>query len=84
MPNNRFSNAMAIQQGACNLSGITHALMDAIKDCRAENLDVRNDVAIRLIIHQMAYLVNIDEFDHSLFAYDKALTECQERSNANG
>ena len=75
----RFNDALMIQQGACNPSGIARTLVAACKECLDENGDQRNDPAIRLIVHQLAYLCNVAEFDSSLTAYGKATEACESR-----
>ena len=60
----RHSDALAIQQGACNPSGVARALVRAIDEARSENTDtdyVRNDCAVRLIVHQLAFLCPVDD-----------------------
>lgn len=79
----RHSDAVAIQQGACNPSGIALSLIDAIREVRAENGDVRKDAACRLITHQLAFLMGVDEIDNGsdTLLYNRLLTECEEKSN---
>ena len=83
MARNRFANALAIQEGACNPSGITHALLSAIQDLHAIGADtptICNDPAVRLICHQLAWILNTREFDRDGDAYGKALDACREMS----
>ena len=82
MSRNRFSDALFIQEGACNPSGITHALLSAIQELHAENADtptICNDPAVRLIAHQLAWILNLREFDRDLDAYGRALDVCREQ-----
>lgn len=49
MLRNRYHNALLIQEGACNPSGITHALLSAMQELHAENADtptICNDPAV--------------------------------------
>ena len=83
MSRSRFSDALFIQEGACNPSGITHALLSAIQELHAENADtptICNDPAVRLIAHQLAWILRLSEFDRDLDAYGRALDTCREKS----
>ena len=83
MPRNRYHNALLIQEGACNPSGITHALLSAIQELHAEKADtftIRSDPAVRLIAHQLAWILRLSEFDRDLDAYGRALDTCREKS----
>lgn len=55
----RHRDALLIQEGACNPCGIAHSLVEACREVIAERGDQRNDPAVRLIIHQLAYLVGV-------------------------
>jgi aromatic ring hydroxylase len=58
---NRFSDAIAIQS-ACNPSGIASALMRAQRVIYDEGKGtdaVRADPAVRLMVHQLAYLCDV-------------------------
>lgn len=76
---NRFSDALFIQQGACNPSGIALTLHNACKECLAENVSQRDDPAVRLIAHQLAYLLNLSEIDANLTLYSDLLHQCELR-----
>lgn len=83
MPRNRYHNALLIQEGACSPSGITHALLSAIQELHAEKADtptICNDPAVRLIAHQLAWILNLRELDRDLDAYGCALDTCREKS----
>jgi hypothetical protein len=82
---NRHGDALNIQEGACNLSGVARALVRAINQCHGEKLDtqrVRDDAAIRFIVHQMAFLCNVGEIDRRPEVYDRLRTACEERDKA--
>lgn len=53
----RHVNAYDIQQGACNISGITYSLIDALKECKRDGFYPGTDDAVGLIIHQMRSLI---------------------------
>ncbi|RWP44322.1 MAG: hypothetical protein EOR04_05210 [Mesorhizobium sp.] len=76
---NRFTNALLIQQGACNPSGIALTLHEACKECLVEGVDQRTDPAVRLITHQLAYLMNTRQIDDGLTEYSKLTAECEAR-----
>ena len=80
---NRFWNAHNIQQGASNPSGVARALVEAIDEARAENPDtvnVREDIAVRLIAHQLAFILNLAEYDYDLSAYGRDMDIAKARS----
>lgn len=77
---NRFQDALAIQQGASNLSGVARSLVRAINQCRADNVDIRRDPAIRLIVHQMAFLCNVQEIDGTLDVYGELTRACEAKA----
>ncbi len=78
----RFREALAIQEGACNPSGIAYAIIEACKEARHEDRNPTEDVAVRLMVHQLAYICNIAVFDTNSEAYDAAIKECLERQAA--
>ena len=81
---NRHRDALGIQAGACNLSGVARALVRAINACRedgtSDTMGIRNDAAVRLIVHQMAFLANCYEIDHTSDVYGQLTDACQVRS----
>ncbi len=80
--NQRNADAVAIQQGACNPSGIARALVKAIDEARAENVDVRSDPACRLITHQLAYIMGVQEIDSGALDVYGKLMKAVEATNA--
>jgi len=80
---NRFDNALAIQGGACNPSAIALSIVDACREFRGnpENAgEITHDPAIRLMVHQLAYLCKIAEIDTSFTLYGKLGDYCRENS----
>ena len=80
----RHDDALFIQQGASNPAGIARSLVKAIDECHAENMDtasIRNDPAVRLITHQLAYLMGVSQFDDSLSAYRLSMETCYTRAS---
>lgn len=62
----RNKNAVAAQQGACNPIPMIRALQDGVEEMKAEDPNyyfskVRNDPALRLIVHQLAYILNVND-----------------------
>lgn len=78
---NRFSNAVLIQDPrACNPSGVARALVEAIDEARGADIRPEDDPACRLICHQLAYLLNTNEFDHDQDLYSNAMSQCRART----
>ncbi len=79
----RHRDAYYIQNpGACNPSGIAHSIVKACQEIRDNPLhqgtcEIRNDPAIRLMVHQLAYLCNVAEFDQEMTAYSAAMDYCE-------
>ena len=64
----RASDALAIQDGACNPAGIVRALRAACLDCLHEGVSQREDAAVRLMTHQLAWIaLGTDCIDHELW-----------------
>lgn len=55
----RHSDALAISAGAVNPSGMAHALVSACRECIQENVNQRDDAAVRLIVSQIAYMCGV-------------------------
>lgn len=80
---NRFWDAYMIQQGACNPSGIARSLVEACDAARADTQSTKgicSDPAVRMIAHQLAFLLNLCEYNSDLNAYGRDLRICEERS----
>lgn len=77
----RFADALLIQNGASNPSGIARSLVAACQECLASGDRQTSDPAIRLIVHQLAYLCGVDEINHG-DTYRKLMNECADRSIA--
>lgn len=70
----RWYDAQSIQMGACNPSGITNSLVDAMKSAIAEGVNPAEDSACLMIAHQLAYIM--DEL------YKEENTDCAEICSA--
>lgn len=78
MARNRFDNALLIQQGACNPAGIARSLVEACDECLRENVSQREDAAVRLIVHQLAHLMNVSQIDSTLTEYSRLTQLCEQ------
>ena len=76
----RNENAAIIQGGACNPIPIIRALSEGLDELRAEqtSLDTQailDDPALRLIVHQLAYLMKVGGgYDIELLEYSRLTT----------
>lgn len=82
---NRFANALYINAGACNPSGITRALEEAYDEIRADphykgTVALTGDPAVRLIIHQLAYICGMNDGSAS-DNYNEAVKACVEKAD---
>jgi hypothetical protein len=82
---NRWGDAVFIQQGACNPSGVARALVRAINACLDVEMDtaaICADPAVRLIGHQLAFLLKVDEIDQGRAVYGDLLSACEAQQQA--
>lgn len=80
---NRFQNALYIQEGACNPSGIALTIIEACREIRGEGKGTQQiceDPAVRLMVHQLAHLCRIYELDSTdgSFIYSELIEECKQ------
>jgi hypothetical protein len=76
---NRHSDALAIQCGAVNPSGICHSIIEGCKEMRdwgAGTAEICNDPAIRLMVHQRAFLCRVAEIDQEFEVYSRLADAC--------
>ena len=74
----RFGDALGIQNpGACNPSGIAISLVAAISECKQYGINDRTDSAVRLICHQLAYILGVDEINSGLDTYSQLTKACE-------
>lgn len=73
----RHKDAIFIQAGACNPSGVARSLVIACKECLDEGVDQRKDPAVRLIVHQLAYLCDVAEIDNGFESYGLLIEQCK-------
>lgn len=81
----RFTDALMIQEGACNPSGIAHSIVKACQEARDEGLGTKEDPAIKLMVHQLAFICGIingaEEFH--LGTYAEAMAACRAADDAD-
>lgn len=77
----RHDDALLIQQGAVNPSGIAHSIIAACQEVRDESGNVREDAAIRLMVHQLAHICRVREIDDELSTYSMLTDECAKYAN---
>jgi hypothetical protein len=58
----RHENAIGIQKGACNPSGIANAIVEACKEARDEGVPPSQCPAVQLMVHQLASVMGVDLF----------------------
>ncbi len=80
----RYENALAIQEGACNPSGIALAIVDACREVRDEGKQATTDAAVRLMTHQLAFICQIRQIDDDLSEYDRLTLECRVAAQSSG
>ena len=78
---NRYTNALLIQEGACNIRGIARSLVEAADAAGEEGIQPSEDPAVRLIIHQLAFLANTHQIDSALGVYENLWNECEQRKD---
>jgi hypothetical protein len=88
----RFKDALLIQEGACNPSGICGSIREAQReildekhpDGRGKGMDdVRTCPAVRLMVHQLAFLTNAFEAESNFDVYHKLGNECRALAEAS-
>lgn len=85
----RHTDALCIQEGACNPSGIAHSIVRACAEIRNEpsptgTSQITNDPAIRLMVHQLAFICGVTtgvEGFASGESYEDAMRECRIQDN---
>lgn len=79
---NRFDDAWFIQHGACNVTAIARSLRIAcIEASRETNDNPAKDPAVRMIVHQLAHLIDYHGLDNNLHEYSKLYKILDEERN---
>ncbi len=81
----RHTDALLIQQGACNPSAVARSIVNACKEMREDNTvgtdQLTSDPAIRLMVHQLAFLCDVYAIDHgNVTEYGDLLRSCEDNS----
>jgi hypothetical protein len=76
----RHENAIGIQKGACNPSGIANAILDACREAREEGMNASECPAVRLMVHQLAFITGARRLDDDHVLWQHAITVCEEKS----
>ena len=83
---NRHANAITAQNGACNPYRLATALVKAMDEVRSEGggtIAICEDAAVRLIAHQLAFLLGVSFLDNDPSAYSRAMDEVSEKEATN-
>ena len=74
----RFADALLIvDPGASNPSGIAYAIVEACREARAEGVGTKDDVAVRLMVTQLAWVCRADSDTEE---YGELMAECRRRA----
>ncbi len=72
---NMYDDALAIQEGACNPRAIANSFT---RHCGELDTDgIRTNPALRLMVHQLAYLMDIYSIDNDLTTYGELTDICK-------
>lgn len=79
----RHEVALLIQNGAVNPQAVARSIVTACEDIRAQpnfsgTNQLTSDPAIRLMVHQLAYICKVYEIEQSLPVYGELLEECKD------
>ena len=81
MTYNRFHDALGIQEGACNVRGIARTLVKAADAAAEDGVQPGKDLAVRLIMAQLAYLCGVDGIGGvNGIEYSDAIRQCREQA----
>lgn len=80
----RHRDALTIQGGACNPSGIALSIVDACREIRRDpgtgTAQITGDPAVRLMVHQLAFICRADDARLGP-EYDALTRACEEGAN---
>jgi hypothetical protein len=81
LPMSRFDDALYIQMGACNPTAITGTLHRHMLDMQKNEpmVAIREDPALRMIAHQLAYLMGLPSIMDSE-DYNKCVDACKAKA----
>lgn len=76
----RHRDAIAIQGGACNPTAIALSIVDACREIE-NGTDARtSDAAVRLMVHQLAYITRTSAIDSEPATWSALMAECEAQS----
>lgn len=78
---NRYNDALMIQESACNPKGIANTFLERAREIEGGTDDIKNDPALRLIVHQLAFLMGVYQIDNDLTTYGELRQICQDRAD---
>jgi hypothetical protein len=82
----RHQNALGIMEGARNVRAIAKSLLDATEEAAGEGIGAEQDAAVRMIVHRLAKLCNVDEISYGYDVvnltdiYCNLMRECKVRA----
>ncbi len=77
----RHKDALAIQMGACNPSGVALSIVDACREARDEGKSATEDSAVRLMVHQLYHICGGWPIDHDSDTYGRLTKDCEGAAN---
>jgi hypothetical protein len=85
MPRSRHKDALLMQGGACNARALVRSLHEHIEEfCKSPEFagtdSITSDPALRLMVHQIAFLFNTSGIDSGLYTYSNLTKECEVRA----
>lgn len=82
---NKYKDAIDAQAGACNPVALANAFTRHATPILLEHgaVKVRNDVALRLIVHQLAFLMRTNQLDEGN-EYHIAMELCENKAEDEG
>lgn len=82
----RFSDAIYISDGACNPVAIAHTInhhMSIMHQNGSSSTEIREDPALRLMVHQLAFLMNVQQLDSEVCAWSVLRHKCETEALKN-
>lgn len=80
----RFSDAIYISDGACNPVAVAHTInhhMSIMHQNGSSSTEIREDPALRLMVHQLAFLMNVQQLDSEVCAWSHLRHKCEVQSS---
>lgn len=78
----RFDDALFAQAGACNPAAVLRSMVRHLDGDRT--IDCRTDPAMRLMLHQVAFLMKISEMDADMGQiHEQLMVACAKQASAD-